>query len=552
MRTKILASLSALSLTLFLASCEKTQVDEMVVTEPVIESFSPTTGYAGQEVVVTGTQLNNVVKAAIAGIPATVSKRVSDTKVVILVPDVPKSGPIELTNAIGTGTSSTDFTVDYPEPLPDASTMTPQVELASNIIIFGQRMSVVNRVLFTAAGNPAHEAEIIEKADKELLVRVPYVEANQADITFEYYNGSALAIASKSLKVNVVRFEPAVSAISTTQALIGDVVTLTGQYLDKVEKVTMGGTACVIQAQAPDKLDFVVPELDTFVDGDNVTDLTITYFDGAEQTLLEPQFKVKVPAVLFWQDRTVWAQARQAQSLTSFFSPATGIAYQNGMWRQLDPMAYRYQAGTCRAPQTPAVLPAEYNSVDPYFFFYGSADGNLNLYSPAASSTTLKNFFWQDDPSNASRVTGNNANCYGTPVLTFMVLSKTVAAHSSLIDDLKTDYEQFNTGNYPLDVQNKKIGNIDISSAVSVLPSSTFAPAVFTPGTAKNATTDIYVLVLYYDHNGANAANPAANLLQAGVLNITGVKYQPYNGTDTPSASSVTFDMYWMKHQYGN
>ena len=495
---------------LMFVSCEDVSVDEIQQEAPVVETFSPTTGYAGCELEVTGTGLHNVVAAKIGGVEADIVKRVSDSKIVIRVPALAVSGAVELTNAVGTGTSSETFTMEYPAPSPDITTMPSEVELASNLLIFGQRMSVVTGVMFTAAGNEPHTAEVVSQNDKEIVVKVPYVEADDAEISFQYYNGQSYSVGNEKLPVKVMRFEPKVSSVSTSSATIGDVVTLQGEYLDKINEVTVDGTACTLTQQTPETVKFIVPELSTFVDGDNNSQLEIVYFDGIEKKMLNANFTVKVPLVFFWEGRKVWGQGRDVEELTSFFSPQTGIAYANSMWRDLDWVSYQYQAATCSAVQVPAVNEAEYNSVVPYFFFTGVSAGNLQINSPAGSASMLKNIFWENNSANDYRVTGQNGNCYGTPVLTFLVLDENTASHAALIAKVRAgNMDDFNAQNYPIDTSSKKMGDISISSVSNNANDTKFAPGVFTVGQEKSADLDSYILILYYNYKGLNSSNRA-------------------------------------------
>ena len=554
MNTKFFNFIFAIAAALIFSACEDTTVNENILSSPVIESFSPVEGYAGCEITVRGAALNNVVGAAIGDAQAEIIQRISDSQIIIRVPAMASSGPVVLTNSVGTGRSSSDFTMTYPAPVVDLTTMPSDVELSSSLLIFGERMSVISRVLFSAAGNLPHEAEIINQSDNEIVVKVPYVEADDANISFEYFNGTAtVATNASDIAIKVARFEPKVETVSGSEATIGDVLTLEGQYLDKVDRVLFNDGQCMVTLQTPETIKFIVPELPAFVDGDNFASLAIEYFDGIEQKVLNPSFRVFVPRVLFWQDRKIWGQGRDVEELTSFFSPETGIAYANSMWRDLDPISYKYQEATCSANQIPAVSPEEYNSVVPYFFFTGVSAGNLQLNSPAGSASMLKNIFWENNSAADYRVTGANANCYGTPVLGYLVLDESNSAHADLIQKVRTGtLDRLDEETYPIDTDKKRCGDISISSVANSLKDTQFAPGVFTVGQELNTDVDSYILVLYYNHKGLNSSNRAENVRRIGVLHIKHIDFKLYNNTDAPSSSSITFDMYWMKHDYSN
>lgn len=554
MKTQYISSILAVASIFVYGACDKESMNEFIETAPVVNTFSPTEGYAGCEITVTGEALNNVVSATIGGEVATIAQRVSDKCIRITVPAMAHTGKLILTNAIGSGESASEFTMIYPAPAPRLSDLPAEIELASSLLIYGERMSVITRALFRADGHDPREAEIISRTDREIVVKVPYVEADDATLMFEYFDGSKLTYddsGAASGRVKIARFAPSVNSISSASAKIGDVIVMDGSSLDKVNRVLINGNECLVTMQTAETIKFVVPELDSFEDGDNTATLEIEYFDGVERKMLNDSFTVSVPRILFWEDRKVWGQGRDVEELTSFFSPETGVAYSNSLWRTLDAVSYKYQASTCSANQIPAVSEAEYNSVLPYFFFTGISAGTLQVNSPAASASTLKNFFWQNKSDNESRVTGANANCYGTPVLGFLCLDPSVESHAALIDKIKNGtLDRLDKDTYPIDTQSKKCGDISISSIANSVKDSQFAPGVFTVGQEKSADLDSYIMVFHYNHKGLNSSNRSENIRRMGVLHIKHIDFKLYNNTNAPSSSSVTFDMYWMKRDY--
>ncbi len=553
MKTRYIGILLGTALAASLASCEKESVNEFIETAPKVATFTPAEGYAGCEVTITGEALNNVVAAKIGDTDAAIAQRLSDTRISIRVPSMAHSGKITLLNAKGSGVSATDFTVTYPAPAPSLTDLPEEVELSANLLIYGERMSVINRVLFAAEGREAREAEKVSQTDSEIVVKVPYVEADDATITFEYYDGSNLAIAGGDAigTIKIARFQPKVTSVSATTAAIGDVVTLDGQFLDKVERVLLDGSECMVTLQTPESLKFVVPELDSFADGENTARLEIEYFDGGETATVTDRFTVNVPRVLFWEDRKVWGQGRDVEELTSFFSPLTGICYSNSLWRTLDAVSYQYQASTCSANQVPAVSAKEYESVVPYLFFTGVSAGQLQLNSPAGSASMLKNIFWENNSANDYRVTGANANCYGTPVLGFLVLDPSKAGHADLINKVATGtLDRLDQETYPIDTEAKTCGDIAIGSIANNVKDTQFAPGLFTVGQEKDTDLDAYIMVFYYNHKGMNSSNRAENIRRMGVMRIKHINFKLYNNTNAPSSSSITFDMYWMKRDY--
>ena len=554
MKTKYLNILSFVVVSLALASCDNTSMNEYIETAPVIESFVPSEGHAGCEISVSGASLHNVVRATIGGEEAEIVRRVSDKHIILRVPSLAVSGPITLSNSVGTSASANNFTMAYPAPEVDTSKFPEQVEISSKLLMYGKKMGVITKVLFQAEGHDAHEAEILSSSEREIVISVPYVEADDVDMLLEYFDGKDLVTFNPfEWKVEMLRNQPSISQISHQDAKVGDLVTLSGKYLDKINRVLLDGVECNITSKNSKQLKFMVPHLESYNDGENVSVLSIEYSDGRESQILNPEFKVVVPAILIWEDRTVWAQGKDVEEFTSFFSPQTGLTYANSLWRELDAVSYQYQAATCSANQKPAVSEDEYDSVVPYFFFTGVSAGNLQLNSPAGSPSMLKNIFMANSSKAEDRVTGQNGDCYGTPVMSFLTLSEENSAHSTLINLVRSkSLSGLDEEHYPLDTEAKKIGNISIGSMANSLKDTSFAPGVFTVGQEKNTDLDAYILVLYYNYLGLDSENRALNVKRAGVLHIKHIDFKLYNGTDAPSSSSITFDMYWMKQDYSN
>ena len=145
----------------------------------------------------------------------------------------------------------------------------------------------------------------------------------------------------------------------------------------------------------------------------------------------------------------------------------------------------------------------------------------------------------------------SNANCYGTPVLTYMYLDPANASHKQLIDEEKASkLERMDESTFTIDEAAKTCRGIDISSLSNSVNSNVYAPGVFPVGAEKNADLDSYILVFYYNHQGLDSGNKAKNIKRVGLLHIKHIDFKLYNNTKAPSSSSITFDMYWMKHDY--
>lgn len=538
---------------LLAAGCDKIYVDDETKQAPVIESFSPASGPVGTEIIVTGQHLSGVTKAYIGDQEMTISEKVSDSRLSIIAGSSGRDGRIVLENSIGKGESEASFTYAYAVPSLKSSLLQESVVMGEELLLSGENLMAVEAVLFTADGyEEAHAGEIIEQNDSEIVVEVPYVETTSVYITLRYFDGEASVSTplDEAPSIEVVRLVPQFDKpIVLERTAVGKSVTLTGENLDKVDRILVGGFEAVASKQSA-SLTFTVPA-GNFEDGDTTTSVVAEYFDGHEQIVLSESFVVYVPFVKFWENITVWGHDKEAEQYACNFSPETGRVYANSVWAtELDPIAAKYTANTCSAALTPNVTEEEYNSVVPYFFFYCNGDGNVNITAPANSSGILKNFWYKDSEGELVRMVGVNGNCYGTPVLAFRALNAANATESALIEKVKNQtLEQIDEETFPIDTEAQTVGGIGVSSSSGGLKDSNWANGCFTPNTeALDVNPDAVILVLYYDCHGVEKGgdgknNFARNVKRIGLMHITHLNYRMLK-------SDYTFNIYWQKYDY--
>lgn len=537
----------------FLCGCDSTSMKDVAISSPEVLSFSPESGSIGSDVIVTGEYLDDVVSATIGGGKVTILQKVSNQRLSLKVTDQARSGKIVLTNSIGEGVSEAEFTLEYPAPVVSQTGVPSEVEMGNNLLLSGSHMNVVSAVLFTAAegGTAGNEAEIISQSETEIVVKVPYVESDKAIVTFKYFDGTKEVETSSSSapKLTVKRYRPEITTTVFEPANVGDMVVLEGAYLNKIDKVLLGDIECTITLQTETELKFVVPTSDSFKNGDNMVPLKISYFDGRETPTLTDEFIVRVAFVYYWENRTIHAQAGET---SAFFSPETGRVYSNDVWSQeVDIIA----AGknTCKTANIPVVSETDYNSVNPYFFISGSSSKfNLAINSPANSNGQLKNF----KTSGKASITGGSSY-YGTPALSFAYLDpETNPDCAELVNNVKAgNIKKIDEITFPLDVEKKTCAGIKPS--VSAAPTTdAWAKDQFEAGVEKtNVTIDAVFLVFYYNVKGydnkAADKNPVKDVKRIGLMYIKSADFKMKEGTEKdPSASSITFDMYWQKQDY--
>ncbi len=554
--------LLTLTAALTAASCDKTHVDEDLQLAPRIDSFAPQSAPVGERITITGAYLNTVTKAMIDGVEVPVVERVSDSRLSIIASAEARSGRISLVNAVGTGQSEGEFTYSYAAPVITEAILQPTVDMGDQMLIAGKYLSAVEAVIFTAEGmDTGNEATIVEQSAEELVVKVPYVEADRARITLSYFNGTSTVDTpiDTAPSIEVKRYKPSFDAVTFERTAVGKSVVLTGNYLDKVDKILVNDFEAPIFKERT-KLTFTVPAGD-FEDGETTTKVVASYFDGHETYTLSENFLVYVPFVKYWENVHTWGHGKAAEQLACFFSPETGIVYANSDWRTLlDPIAYKYTANTCSAAQTPAVTEEEYNSVPPYFYFYCNNSCVVSVNSPASSAGLLKNFWIANTSGDENRLPGFSGNCWGTPVLGFRALKESDPDEKALIEKVRSGkVEHIDEEIFPIDPEAKTVGGISVSSASAQLKDSEWAPDLF--GDKKSdvlgVKPDAVVLVLYFNHNGPakgadDKLNYATNVKRIGLLHITNVNFkidQAHNSKPA-SLSDYTFNIYWQKYDY--
>lgn len=546
---------------LFAAACDQTNVDEIALVAPVVESFSPETAPVGAVIKVTGESLYNVTEAYIGTVKVDIVEKVSDKRLSIKVANGVTSGKVVLVNTVGRGESSATFNCSFAVPSITTSLLQAEAEMGDEVLIAGTGLSAVTSVRFTADGHDTpHEAEIVVSSEDEIVVKVPYVEEANAKITLGYFDGSGVvytALASAP-SIKVIRYVPKFDAYTFEKTAVGKSITLTGEYLNNIDKIMVGDYEATLFKEAG-KVTFTIPAGE-FEDGETVVSLTAWYFDNNESVVLNDAFVVYVPFVKYWENVRTWAQGRTEQNeYTSFFSPENGTVYENAKWKTvLDPVALAHNGDQWNVANTPkpgVVSDSDYDSVLPYFFFSAVSGNVLQINSPANSNSQLKNFYisFSGTPANDYRVPGSNNNMPGTPILAFRYLNpaSTVEAETALIDKvLKGQIDNINEALFPIDEANSTIAGISVSSLAGAIKSSTWcdhqtAELKDDPG----YKCDAVFLVAYYANNGYIKETPGKNIKRLGILHVTGIDWGVYNNSNFGS-TKVTYNCYWQKYDY--
>jgi len=140
---------------------------DITTNGPVISSFTPPSGPAGTQVVITGSNLAGATSVEFGGIAATVFTVNSATQITATVPSGAASGPITVTTANGHSSSSTDYQVSPP---PTVASFTPaKGKVGRTVVITGTEFTGASAIRF--GGTPA--ASFTVDSATQITAKVP-------------------------------------------------------------------------------------------------------------------------------------------------------------------------------------------------------------------------------------------------------------------------------------------------------------------------------------------------------------------------------------------
>jgi hypothetical protein len=140
---------------------------DITTNGPVISSFTPTTGPAGTQVVITGTNLTGATSVEFGGVAAGVFTVNSATQITATVPSGASSGPITVTTPNGHASSATNYQVS---PAPTITSFAPaKGKVGRNVVIHGTEFTGTTALHF--GGTPA--AIFTVNSPTQITAKVP-------------------------------------------------------------------------------------------------------------------------------------------------------------------------------------------------------------------------------------------------------------------------------------------------------------------------------------------------------------------------------------------
>jgi uncharacterized repeat protein (TIGR02543 family) len=215
-------------------------------TSPMITGFTPVTGLVGSKVTITGSNLG---KATVTfnGVVAKVATN-SATSIAVTVPVGGITGPLGVTTATGTATSTGSYTVLPPAPTVTAVAPTSGIT-GSRVTITGTNFITVTAVKF----NTTIATTVTVDSPTQITAMVP-VGATTGKVSVVTLSGTGTSSTSFTL-IGV----PAITKFTPTTGLVGAKVTLTGTNLGSATGVTFNGVAATVVTNSATSIAVTVP-----------------------------------------------------------------------------------------------------------------------------------------------------------------------------------------------------------------------------------------------------------------------------------------------------
>ncbi|MCG8603698.1 DNRLRE domain-containing protein, partial [bacterium] len=200
-----------------------------VLKPPTISSFAPTSGPVGQEVTIGGSNFSGLTDITFNGISATNINLDSDTQVRAQVPLGASTGPITVSNALGSAATQSNFSVTN---LPSIFSFTPATGIAGTVVtITGINFTDVSGVAF----NGISASSFSVSSDTQIQATVPE-GASTGKIQVTNPDGAGESATSFALPA-----KPTISFFTPASGIRGSEVTISGANFVGVTDIVFNG-----------------------------------------------------------------------------------------------------------------------------------------------------------------------------------------------------------------------------------------------------------------------------------------------------------------------
>ncbi|MBJ6117670.1 IPT/TIG domain-containing protein [Pontibacter sp. BT310] len=195
---------------------------------PTITEFAPAAGPVGTEVTIKGTKFNNVTSLNIAGGTITSFTKVSDTEIKAKVPTSATGGIVRVYSNIGTGVSSSSFSVDGTPTINSFSPASGRVN--SEVIITGSNFTNATSVYI--GSGLVTDFSII--SDTQIKAIVPNTASTGR---IQVYTAQGRSVSSFNFAVEGA---PVISSFSPAKGVVGTLMTIKGRNFSEASTIYIG------------------------------------------------------------------------------------------------------------------------------------------------------------------------------------------------------------------------------------------------------------------------------------------------------------------------
>ncbi|MBF9239898.1 IPT/TIG domain-containing protein [Hymenobacter sp. BT683] len=216
---------------------------------PALTSFTPTSGFAGTVVTLTGTNLTGATSVRFNGTAATPFTVVSATRITATLPAGATTGTVSVTASGGTATSTGVFTVLAAPTITGFSPASGSV--GASIAIGGTHLSGATALSFNNVACPAGTFAV--NSANQITATVP-AGASTGTIRVTTPGGTATSTGTFTVVGG-----PTITSLSPTSGPAGTLVILTGTNFTNVQRVRMGARAVAYTVLSATSLRVTVP-----------------------------------------------------------------------------------------------------------------------------------------------------------------------------------------------------------------------------------------------------------------------------------------------------
>lgn len=196
--------------------------------QTTITSFAPATAYTGNTVQISGTNFVNVSEVSFGGVRAKSFQVISSTQINAVV-DTGRSGDVVVKSNYNTATSAGFI---FQPPPPTITTINPYVaKIGDPIVITGTNFTTATAVTFGGVAATSFQVN----SDTQITAILGDGDDGDVVVTTKGGQGTYSGFMFNSPP-------PKITSVSSLSGGKGTVITITGNYLNRVNNVTFGGT----------------------------------------------------------------------------------------------------------------------------------------------------------------------------------------------------------------------------------------------------------------------------------------------------------------------